>query len=198
MKFTAFMSNQQERIRSINNYSILARIHKRTYSFLSENHKYWLGGFVEGEGSLLVSIVANPKLKHGVALQPEFNVTQHISGLNILNSYKLLFNDLGNLKKKSGSNDVWVYSIKGTKNLKELVLPYFEKYIVPFSCKHKADIFEKFSKIINVLYSNLGETLDKDLMLELVKLIYEMNPDSKGKSRKRDIQEIIDIIEANN
>jgi hypothetical protein len=65
-----------------------------------------LGGFVEGEGSLLVSIVTNPKLKHGIALQPEFNVTQHISGLNILNSYKLLFNDLGNLKIKSGSNDV--------------------------------------------------------------------------------------------
>jgi hypothetical protein len=35
-------------------------------------------------------------------------------------------------------------------------------------------------------------------MIELVELIYEMNPDSKGKSRKRDIQEIIDIIEANN
>jgi hypothetical protein len=65
-----------------------------------------LGGFVEGEGSLLVSIVTNSKLKYGIALQPEFNVTQHISGLNILNSYKLLFNDLGNLKKKSGSNDV--------------------------------------------------------------------------------------------
>ena len=157
-----------------------------------------MGGFVEGEGSLLVSIVTNPKLKHGIALQPEFNVTQHISGLNILNSYKLLFNDLGNLKIKSGSNDVWVYSIKGTKNLKELVLPYFEKYIVPFSSKHKADVFERFSKIINVLYENLGQGLDKEQMIELVELIYEMNPDSKGKSRKRDIQEIIDIIEANN
>ena len=157
-----------------------------------------MGGFVEGEGSLLVSIVTNPKLEHGIALQPEFNVTQHISGLNILNSYKLLFNGLGNLKKKSGSNDVWVYSIKGTKNLKELVLPYFENYIVPFSSKHKADVFEKFLKIINVLYENLGQGLDKEQMIEFVQLIYEMNPNSKGKSRKRDIQEIIDIIEANN
>lgn len=41
----------------------------RAYSTqtLSENHKYWLGGFVEGEGSLLVSIVTNPKVKYGVA-----------------------------------------------------------------------------------------------------------------------------------
>jgi len=39
-------------------------------------------------------------------LQPEFNVTQHESGLNVLKAYKTLFNDLGNLKEKSGSNKV--------------------------------------------------------------------------------------------
>lgn len=41
----------------------------RAYSTqaLSDNHKYWLGGFVEGEGSLLVSIVVNPKIKQGIA-----------------------------------------------------------------------------------------------------------------------------------
>lgn len=156
-----------------------------------------MGGFVEGEGSLLVSIVSNPNVKHGIILQPEFNVTQHVSGLNILSSYKSLFKDLGNLKKKSGSNDVWVYSIKGSKNIKELVLPYFETYVVPFSSKHKSDVFERFSKIINVLYDNLGQGLDKNQLIELVHLIYEMNPDSKGKSRKRDIQEVLKIIEAN-
>ena len=74
----------------------------RSYSTqtLNENHKYWLGGFVEGEGSLVISIVTNPKVKIGVILQPEFNVTQHESGLNILNCYKTLFNGLGNLKEK--------------------------------------------------------------------------------------------------
>lgn len=168
----------------------------RAYSTqaLSEKHKYWLGGFVEGEGSLLVSIVTNPKVKHGIASQPEFNVTQHESGLNILNSYKTLFNGLGNLKEKSGSNQVWVYSIKGIKNIKELVLPYYEEYVVPFSSKHKSDVFNRFKSIINLLYTNHGQGLDKEQLMELIRLIYLMNPDSKGKSRKRDIQEVIDII----
>lgn len=168
----------------------------RAYSTqaLSDNHKYWLGGFVEGEGSLLVSIVTNPKVKHGIALQPEFNVTQHESGLNVLNSYKALFNGLGNLKEKSGSNQVWVYSLKGTKNIKELVLPYYEEYVVPFSSKHKSDVFNRFKSIIDVLYTNHGQGLDKEQLIELIRLIYLMNPDSKGKSRKRDIQEVIDII----
>jgi hypothetical protein len=168
----------------------------RNYSTetIGENHKYWLGGFVEGEGSLLVSIVTNNKVKHGIVLQPEFNVTQHISGLNILKSYKDLFNGLGNLKEKSGSNQVWVYSLKGTKNIKELVLPYYEEYVVPFSSKHKADVFNRFKTIIDVLYENLGLGLSKEQLIELVHLIYLLNPDSKGKSRKRDIQEVIDII----
>jgi hypothetical protein len=39
-----------------------------------------------------------------------------------------------------------------------------------------------------------GGALDKEQLIELIRLIYLMNPDSKGKSRKRDIQEVIDII----
>ena len=34
----------------------------------NENYKYWLGGFVEGEGSLVVSIVKNSKVTHGLRL----------------------------------------------------------------------------------------------------------------------------------
>lgn len=114
--------------------------------------------------------------------------------MNILNSYKTLFNGLGNLKEKSGSNQVWVYSIKGTKNLKKLVLPYFENYVVPFSSKHKADVFNRFTSIIDILFVKLGQGMDKEQLIELVRLVYLMNPDSKGKSRKRDIQDVINII----
>ena len=168
----------------------------RAYSTFikDECHKYWLGGFVEGEGSLLVSIVTNPKVKHGIALQPEFNVTQHECGVNILNSYKLLFYGLGNLNKKSGSDKVWVYSLKGTKNLKEYVIPFYQKYVVPYSSKHKVDVFEKFFNIIEVLYKYHGQGLEKEQLIELTHLIYSMNPESKGKSRKRDIQDVLNII----
>jgi hypothetical protein len=55
-------NNQQERINSV---------------IQDENYKYWLGGFVEGEGTLVVSIVKNEKLSSGISLQPEFYVAQH-------------------------------------------------------------------------------------------------------------------------
>jgi len=102
--------NQQERINS------LVQV---------ENYKFWLGGFVEGEGALVVSIVKNAKVTHGLPLQPEFNVAQHENGINILYSFKSLFGNVGSVHQKSGSDKVWVYSIKGTQNIKKYVLPFF-------------------------------------------------------------------------
>ena len=55
-------------------------------------------------------------------------------------------------------------------------------------------MFNRFTSIIDILYANLGQGVDKEQLIELVRLIYLMNPDSKGKSCKRDIQELLDII----
>lgn len=35
-----------------------------------ENYKYWLGGFAEGEGALVISVVKNDKVARGIVLQP--------------------------------------------------------------------------------------------------------------------------------
>jgi hypothetical protein len=83
--------NQQERIKS------LVQV---------ENYKDWLGGFVEGEGALVVSIAKNAKVTHGLALQPEFNGAQHENGINILYSFKALFGNVGSVHRKSGSEKV--------------------------------------------------------------------------------------------
>jgi hypothetical protein len=66
---------------------------------------YFLGGFVEGEGSNSVSVSVNKNFKYGINIQPFFNVSQHKNGLEILNSYKDLFNS-GSVVEKSGSPDI--------------------------------------------------------------------------------------------
>ena len=70
---------------------------------LNDNYKYWLGGFIKGEGSLTISIVKSEKAAHGILLQPEFNLAQHKNELSILNSFKSIFNNKGHILKKSGS-----------------------------------------------------------------------------------------------
>ena len=94
------------------------------------NYKFWLGGFADGEGSLTISIVKHDKAPYGILLQPEFNVTQHINGISILNSFKILFNNKGQIHQKSGSSYVWVYSLKGINNLINHLIPYFLEFVV--------------------------------------------------------------------
>jgi len=52
------------------------------------NYLYYLGAFVEGEGSISVSVTIHKDFKSGVNIQPIFNVTPHKNGLAILNSFK--------------------------------------------------------------------------------------------------------------
>ena len=79
---------------------------------------------------MVISVVKNNKLRYNLALQPEFNVAQHESGVNILYSFKYLFNGLGSVHKKSGSENVWVYSLKGTFNIVNFVLPFFFLFLI--------------------------------------------------------------------
>jgi hypothetical protein len=151
-----------------------------------------LGGFIEGEGSLVISVVKSSKSPYGIYLQAEFNVTQHKNGLVILNSIKKLFNNKGQILKKSGSENVLVYSLKGIKNIEEILIPFYLKYVVIYSSKYKSKEFNKFVFIINKLKLS---KLSKNEFIELVKLVYELNPEGKGKKRKRSLAEVISIIQ---
>ena len=152
------------------------------------NYLYFLGGFVEGEGSMSVSVTIHKDFKYGVNIQPIFNVTQHKNGLNILNSYKELFN-AGSIVQKSGSPDIYAYTLKGYKQIIKLVLPFLETYLCPFSCKmEEYNIFKEV-----VLQSSEGKQKNKESLIELVKLSYKLT--GKGKTRKRELSEILEIIE---
>jgi LAGLIDADG DNA endonuclease family protein len=152
------------------------------------SYLYFLGGFFEGEGSNSVSISIHPKFKYGVNVQPVFNVTQHVNGLDILKSFKDLFNG-GSLVLKSGSSDVYVFSIKGYKQILERVIPFLEIYVQPFSCKR--DEYSVFKQIC--ILSSEGKQKDKDSLIEIVKLAYLYQ--GKGKGRKRGLQEVLEIIQ---
>ena len=60
---------------------------------------------------------------------------QHKNGLDILYSFKELFGNAGSVVQKSGYPDVYVYTLKGYKQIIKYVLPFLETYVQPFSCK---------------------------------------------------------------
>lgn len=154
------------------------------------NYLNFLGGFFEGEGSMSVSVSIDKSFKFGVNLQPVFNVTQHKNGLNILHSYKDLF-EAGSVVPKSGSPDIWVFTIKGYKKIIKNVIPFLLDYVQPFSCKK--DEFNVFYEL--VLKSAAGDQKNKDTLIDMVNLAYSLKGKGKGKGRKRPLSEILYIIE---
>lgn len=153
------------------------------------NYLYYLGGFTEGEGSNTVTINVAKTFKYGVDIKPEFNVAQHVNGIEILNSYKELFN-AGSVVKKSGSDNVYVFKIKGYKNMINLVIPFLNKYVRPFS--GKVAEFDLFAEITNRCAQ--GHNGNRDKLIEMLELIYSRGKLGKGKERKRTLEELLYII----
>lgn len=83
---------------------------------------------------------------------------------------------------------------KVLKILKITYYLFFAQYLVPYSSKYRSDIFKDFGYIINKLDENKKKTMAKEELIELIKLVYLMNPEGKGKQRKRTLEEVIDII----
>lgn len=156
----------------------------------NSSYLYFLGGFVEGEGSNSVSISIHKDFKYGINIQPVFNVSQHKNGLELLNSFKELFN-CGSVVLKSGSTDIYVYTLKGYKQIIKHVIPFLETYVQPYSCKKEEYLV--FKKIC--LASSEGKQKDKESLIEMVKLAYTLQGKGKGKGRKRELFEILQIIE---
>ena len=100
----------------------------------NSNYLFFLGGFVEGEGSNSVSISVSKNFKYGINIQPVFNVSQHENGLKLLESFKTYFG-VGSVVPKSGAPHIWVYTVKGYKHIIKHVMPFLETYVQPFSCK---------------------------------------------------------------
>ena len=82
--------------------------------------------------------------------------------------------------------------MKGYKKIIKKVLPFLETYVIPFSCK--TEEYSIFKEI--VLQSSEGKQKNKETLIELVKLAYTLQ--GKGKQRKRELSEILLIIEDKN
>ncbi len=155
------------------------RNNSKLFSVDSHKFKFFLAGFIEGEGSLCISIKKHDSSRFGYVIDPEFSLYQHVSGKPILERSKELFRS-GNVFLKSGSEDVYVYSITSRKVILEKVVPYFKKYVLPFSCKFV--FFSTFLHIVESLESKKHYNLEG--FLELLELAYTLNLNSKGKCRK--------------
>ncbi|MEW5816488.1 MAG: LAGLIDADG family homing endonuclease [Spirochaetota bacterium] len=153
---------------------------------MTKYHKFFLAGFIEGEGSMCVSIKKHPSSKYGYLIDPEFFIYQHIRGRKILEMAQTIFMT-GRIYPKPGNEKVLVFAIDNRRSIVEKVIPFLQKYLIITA---KKEAFEVFKKVVYALERK--EHTTKEGLVNIVKLAYSLK--GKGKERKRLIDQVIDDI----
>jgi len=139
---------------------------------ITHEHKQFIGGFIEGEGSLNVSAKKLANAKYGILVDPEFSITQHVNGVvNLYNALDIL--QAGRIRHKSGSNATLVLIIDNRVALAEKVLPFYNTYVMPFGSAVKTIRQQNFAKVLQLLHEGCHLKLDC-LANELLPLWDEM------------------------
>lgn len=153
---------------------------------VTEEAKYFLAGFIEGEGSLLVRIKPHETSRFGYYADPEFHLAQPHSGLPLLKLAQEVFGT-GRIFPTQGSKNCYTFTIHCRRSLWEKVVPFFEKYVVPYSCKRET--FYRFREILELM--NQGEHRRPEGLARIVEKAYAMNPATKGTQRHQPLHEVL-------
>jgi hypothetical protein len=133
----------------------------------TEEEKLFFGGFIEGEGSISVSAKKTKFSRFGVYFDPEFSLTQHVNGsIHLFRS--LCHFRAGLIKYKSKSNATLVYTVDARQTLKEKIVPFFKKYVTPYSCIPKQKKFEKWCTLLDLF--------DQEAHQDFKRFVYEIGP----------------------
>ena len=116
---------------------------------IKEKTVQFLAGFCEGEASMSVGAKKNSTSNFKVYVDPEFNITQHVNGISNL-SLALVYFKTGRIRHKISSNATFVFTIDNRQNLKEKVLPFYEKYVHSYGSPVKVRRTEMFKKLLSL------------------------------------------------
>jgi len=115
--------------------------------------KYFLGGFIEGEGSINVSAKKLRGAAHGILLDPEFNLAQHVNSVELLHLALITF-QTGRIRYKSGSNATLVLVIDNRNDLETKIVPFYKKYVNLIGSTVKTKRIQKFEKMLIHIKNN--------------------------------------------
>src|SRR3989344_7260550 len=134
-----------------------------------DNLKYYLAGFVDGEGSFSVTISKSKFARLRWKIDPMFQVYQHKDNSKILHIFKDVFK-CGYVSEKGGSPSCHVYCVDSTRDLLGTVIPFFEDYPL---VGEKYNNFLLFKEI--VIGVSKKEHLKSDGLTRLAKIAFQMN-----------------------
>ena len=143
---------------------------------ISQNDAYYLVGFVDGEGSFNISFKVRKDYKCGLHVYPSFNISQKEK--NILIWVQSQFN-CGTIRNRG--DGVYYYEVVKLDDLRDVILPFFEKYRLK---TRKKKAFRVFSEVVLLLSSKKLEWKDVEYIFHLREEIVV------GRKRKYSLRDI--------
>ena len=148
---------------------------------IDEKHKRFLAGFILAEGSINCSAKKKSELRFGVALDPEFSVTQHLNRAGHLMALLKMFGT-GRIYHKSGSNATLVYVIHNRQSIEEKCIPFWKRYIAPYESGIEGQRFRGFVQIVTAL--NKGAHKCRKTFLEQLLPLWDSLRKQQGQSNQ--------------
>ena len=128
----------------------------------------YITGFVDGEGSFLVSFSKRERMNIGIEVRPSFTVSQNKRNDNVLSILKNYFG-CGSTRFNS-SDQTFKYEVRSLKELLAQIIPHFIRYPLMSS---KSKDFQKFFDICQLIKRK--EHLTHDGICEIIEIAHEMN-----------------------
>lgn len=115
---------------------------------------WWIVGFVDGEGCFSVSTFRNKTCKSGYQTLFEFVITQAETSRDAMQAIKDFF-DCGNVyinrRYYNHHQHLLRYCVRKQSDLKEKIIPFFQKYPLQSAKKQQFEVFCK--KLMNKVSS---------------------------------------------
>lgn len=159
-----------------------------------EKFKTFLAGFIEGEGSLNISI-KRVTTKTGISFDPEFSITQHINGVRTL-YYALCVFRTGRLRFKNSSNATLVFIIDNPIQIEDIIIPFYRKHISSFGSEVKQIRLEKFSMFLKLFHEKKHLEL-VSLETKIIPLFVELRIQSTIKQYFKTEKDVMDYVTSN-
>lgn len=111
----------------------------------------WIVGFVDGEGSFLISIFRNKTTRSGWQVFPEFIITQGAKSLQALKKVQTFFRCgriFINRRRDNHHEHLYRFCVRSSKDLREKIIPFFNQYELRTA---KRRDFQKFGKVLRLM-----------------------------------------------
>lgn len=148
--------------------------------------KYYLLGVADSEGCFSIATKKQKTARFRWILDPLFQITQHKNNIKVLELFQKELK-CGRIIEKPGQKNILVYLVDNRRQLKEKIIPFFEKY----KLLTKQKDFQTFKEVVEALENK--EHHNKGKFKKLVKKVFEMN--LQGKQRRYELEKILNEIE---